>query len=351
VALAQTPLAAASGVNTLWSYAVPASTDVRAVVDANFSAASGDRWIGSLACTAKRIGSGALAVTGQAMGAALELTDSAWAPAWVAVGNTLSLQVTGDTSYQIVPRGVVRYQTTDTSGDPSISALAAARAAVLGDAPELLFYADVGTTPSSPSIGDNVTAWADQSGTGLSLTAIAGREPHYGLDGTWPYLQLTDALDVATDEIVCVTTGTRVFRFTLDSTAAGTFGILFYRENEAIAIHTGAGFNQDGSNIMVAVNASWISVGAMQNGKHCYELRLNSTAQTVTLYIDGTIVGSPVAMGAFNAPGGLLRLGFGSTGYATIGNLYGFTVQDGAGTDAQMNRWITMSELAWGEND
>lgn len=116
-----TPINPGAGTLTLWSRAIGASIDIEVEVRAHFSNAAGERWIGTLACVAKRVGSGALVIVVQLARAPWILDDAAWAPVFEVSGNTLRLRMTADATAGITPRGEISYRETDTSGDPILT--------------------------------------------------------------------------------------------------------------------------------------------------------------------------------------------------------------------------------------
>jgi len=115
--VALTPGGAATTIHTI---AVPASRDIDVTAELQCSAddgSAGKRLRGSVVCTAKRYGSGALAITSQSAALPWACDDALWLPQFVPSSNDLLLQMTPDTTYTTQVRGRVRYEVTDTSGD------------------------------------------------------------------------------------------------------------------------------------------------------------------------------------------------------------------------------------------
>jgi len=181
-AVALDPGGAATTIHTI---AVPASRDIDVIAELQCSAddgSAGKRLRGSVVCTAKRYGSGALAITSQSAALPWILDDALWLPQFVTSSNNLLLQVTPDTTYTTQVRGRVRYEVTDTSGDvePSIHDEAwffAQVAALLGSKIIDQFATPTGTTDVTGITGDNglVMANADTGRYTVGTIGTQGR--------------------------------------------------------------------------------------------------------------------------------------------------------------------------------
>lgn len=242
--------------------------------------------------------------------------------------------------------GFIKSSSFDGTLYPTLSALDAARLAVYNDNPYFLYYSDVGLTPSAPIINEQITGWTGQTTTSPNLTFV--RTPLFGIDSNQrPYVDLLSSRNSTTYGYNNPITGSRTIRFTLDSIANDIFGILSSRQSEYICVHAGTTPFANGNNIMVVVNANWFAIGAMQDGKHCYEIRLDATAKTAQLFVDG-IANPTINVGTYITPATTNMYILGSpTTYAPTGKLYGYAYQEGIGTDAQMMNWVNMSRLAW----
>jgi hypothetical protein len=348
-AVSSTPIPALSGSSTLWSTAVAASTDVTVAARLDCSAYSGDRCSGTLHCVARRVGSGALSVISQAFGAAVELTDPNWDPRFDTDSNTLRLRLTADDSYAISPRGLVQVFTSDTSADDPTPSITVARAAVLADGALVLLYSDTGILEADAVPGNDVTAWANQNTAGPSATFAAGHRAKYRLDGAVPYLEFSTALQVSGTFVGNVDYGDCVYRWTIDAAASGDAEFfVFHAGAELIVIHSGSSYPSSGNKVGVIFdNSGYTIVGTMAEGKHDYELR--KTGTTAQFFVDG-VGQTPVTFTPGTPASGSLILGSNGAPYANH-HMYGFCAQRTAGTDAQMNRWIAMSQMAWGPHD
>jgi len=332
------------GSNPGLPFPVPPSTVVRAEVDLMCSAAGQKFLTGTLVCTAHRIGSASLIVTSQSLGIPLEVTDITWNPIWVANGNSLELQISGDPLYKFNVRGHVRIYTTDVSADDQTpDGLLVARAAILADSPEQLYYADT----LGLADGALVPTWPDASGASRNLSFAAGHQGTYSsaLKG----VTCTTALavtGVAAGAAGATSDFTLRWTMTLSS-ASGAGELLFLcpGTNQYVGIHCATGFNSAGSNVGYSQAAPGGGpVGLCVVGKHNYELRVSRTNSTVILYVDG-VAGSlvtGVAQAILTNPWGI---GFGS--YYLNCVLHGWCVQASVGDDTQMQHWLTMSGIAW----
>jgi hypothetical protein len=354
VNITETPISGGSGTATLWSRPIAESTDIEVDVRAStFSTASGKRWTGTLTCTAKRAGAGALTITSQAASVPWILDDSLWSPIFDTSGDTLRFRITADATASIVPRGSITFREVSTSSDPAIPALPAARAAVVADGYAQLYFADTGLTPSNPSVGTNITAWADQSGHNRHLAAAAGDEPRYALDGSWPYLDLR--ADVGAFMIegsgLFPPPSDMTFRWTIEKTDNGTASIeiLTALTTFWVFLHNGNTNLSSGTSIALPNVGTVGILAACPTGKHDIELRLNRSTFTATLYIDGVLSGTKAY--ADFTPARYPTLGYTGSQYQPVAHIYAWAFKDSLGTDAEMTRWITFSQLAFGAHD
>jgi len=354
VNITETPISGGSGTSTLWSRAIGESTDIEADVRAStFSTASGKRWTGTLTCTAKRTGAGALTITSQAASVPWILDDSLWSPVFDTSGNSLRFRITADATASIVPRGSVTFREVVTSSDPAIPALPAARAAVVADGYSMLYFADTGLTPSTPSVGTDITAWADQSGNNRHLAAAAGDQPKYGLDGSWPYLDMTQAVGAFMNcaGAPAPAVGDMVFRWTIEKTDNGTASIEIISAMGSfwIFLHNGSTNLSSGTNIALPNVGTVGALAACPTGKHDIELRLTHSTLIATLYVDGVLAGTK----SYTDFTPTIAPTLGYTGSANQPNMhiYAWGFKAGAGTDAEMNRWLAFSQLAFGAHD
>lgn len=329
--------------------AVPVSTLVQIEIDAAFSAAGSKIFSGTLIGSAKRIGSGALSIDAQALAAGTVLSDSLWNPQLIANGNSLEFHITADSLYEINPRGAVRITATDMSGDASVSALALARAVVLADAPTILLYSDVGTTPSTPSDGTLITGWADQSGNGHDYVAASGNEATYRVPSRLEMLLATGVSYTCTD---AMSSGSVTYRWRMKPAVPATHGILFQRHDapHQVIVSSGATWNSDGSNIFIIVDGTSRLLGTQLAGMHDYEIRLDDSTHTAQLFVDGigqdTISISTMSINAYTP-----FVGYNNTSYGPAADFYGVSISVGVGTNDEMNHWIAMATLAWGAHD
>jgi hypothetical protein len=175
--VAETALSPGGSATTIHTIAVAASRDISVIADLRLSAddgSAGKRCNGSVVCTAKRYGSGALAITSQSAALPWVCDDPLWLPQFVTSSNNLLLQVTPDVSSTIQVRGRVRYELTDTSADVSPQA-----AAVFAAAVESLFSTrliDQFILPTAS--GSDVTGWTGAT-SGKALANTVGT--HFSL--------------------------------------------------------------------------------------------------------------------------------------------------------------------------
>lgn len=342
-----------SGTGTLWSRAIAEGTIVE--VEIRIQATNGtEDWLGYVTCLVKRATGGSVSILSQTHSSPWRLDDPTWAPVFDISSNALRLRVVSDATGTIVSRlqEKVRVQTII---DATVTD-AEARAAVIADGYAGVYFADAGLTPASPNVGDDVTAWADQSGSGRNMSLQAGYRPKYRLDGDGdPYLEMqstTGVYGVPSGSAPC--TGARVYRWVTDPTteASGNFSILFGRNNDCVAIHA-SGFGSGGSGVVVSTGGAWTVIGNMQSGRHCYEIRIFDVEggdAAVTLHVDGMLVGTQTL--AYTATSSVVCIGL-STSYPAKGagvHAMAFKDYNAATVDAEMARWNAFSLVAWGAN-
>jgi hypothetical protein len=335
-----TSIPTAAGATTALPYAVPPSTMADMAITCQFSANGGAKvFNGTLVGTARRVGSAAPTIT-QSLTVPLELTDSAWNPRLVVVENTVDLQVTSDVNYQIVPSGSVSIR----SVSADVITLATARASVLTDSPAQLYYADT----LALSDGAPVLTWPDASGNAHTITFASGKRGTYAAASKG--LTCTTALAVVGAAAGTPgATGDFTLRWTMTLVAAsGTGGLLFLvaGNNQYVGIQSATSFNTSGDKIVYSHAASGGgALGTGVAGTHDYELRVNKDGGTGVLYIDGAAGTAFTGVTQYALTG---TFGIGLTGQTPANCvLHGYAVQASVGTDAQMDRWIAMSAIAW----
>jgi hypothetical protein len=352
-----TTLIHGTGANTLWSMAVPVATTVTVEVDADCYAGTNagiatKKWRGVLSCVASRAGSGALSIDTQAAGVPWVLTDSSWNPRFNVSGNTLQLLMTADTASDVLCNLAVSVKTKSTADSPAVAVdpLVAARATVLADGPSALYYADVGVLPGGLVTDGDAQGWQDQSASGgHHVTFYSGRYPklrNIGGIKSLEFLQAAALYSTVAGTVDAVNSYT--LRFTYTGTANGTAGLLFNRPETIISIHSGTSWNNDGANIVAGFGGAYHVLGAMQDGTHCYEIRVNKPALTAQLFVDGVAAAAPVSFDVINAPSAPFSLGWASTSQFATGKMHGWCIQESIGDATQMAHWNTMSHLAWG---
>jgi hypothetical protein len=353
-------IAVGAGETAIWSYPIPASSVVRVCIDADCYASTGaglpqKHWSGPLVAIARRDGTAAAALDYSGAGSPWKLDDPDWDPHFELSGNSLVATVVGDADAEIVVKLSVEVKVTATTGavDPPLDPIGDAWDALLADGFGQLYRADFGTTPESPTAGDSVSAWADQSGWERHLSAGTGDKPVWRVDGSD-----NGRLEIAPDVVVKMNvagtaccTGDHTYIWTEDSTAAGTFGVLFQRAASTIAVHTGAGFNSSGSNVMLSMGGTWTPVGVMQDGLHTYALTVDYAGDGLSasciLTVDGTPQ-APVTVPATAYPSAALSIGYDGASYA--GNtdwLYGWGAVDGVAS-GPIAHFRTFATLKWG---
>jgi hypothetical protein len=145
--------------------------------------------------------------------------------------------------------------------------------------------------------------------------------------------------------------GDMVFRWTIEKTANAT---------ASIEIITAMGpfwvfLHNDVTNLSSGTSIALPNVGtvgvlaACPTGKHDIELRLTHATLIATLYIDGTLVGTK-AYTDFT-PSVAPTLGYTGSQYQPNAHIYAWGFKAGAGTDAEMTRWLAFSQLAFGPHD
>jgi hypothetical protein len=355
-----TSVAAGAGETTIWSYPIPASSVVKAYLEGDCYASTGaglaqKHWTGPLVAIARRDGTAAAALDCSGAGTPWKLDDSDWDPHFELSGNNLVASIVGDDSAEIVVKFSVETEIVETTGapDPVVDPIAVAWSVLLADGFGQLYRADMGTAPESPTAGDSVAAWADQSGGERHLSAGAGDEPVWRVDGSD-----NGRLEIAPTVVVKMSVagatccaGDHTIVWTEDSTASGTFGVLFQRSGETIAVHTGAGFNSSGSNVMITLGGTWTPIGVMQDGLHTYALAVDyapdGLSASCVLTVDGTAQ-APVTVPATVYPSGPTSIGYDGASYA--GNtdwLYGWGVVDEV-ANGPAAHFRTFANLKWG---
>jgi hypothetical protein len=362
--LVETPLAKGSSVVSIPTVAnkqptlpleVAPNTVVSLAVDAEFSAGDGNLWVGTLFATARRVGSGDLTLLTMAMSAGTILSNPDWNPEIVQVGNALELHVTESPNCQIVPRGFVRASSFSTANDPEpTDPLVVARAAVLADDPQFLLYSDVGLSPDPHPAGTPILVVADQSAHGNDFGKGDREAPQFGLDGggkpflnfdlhlypNWAWLQSSAP---ACDRLKsCSLRWTMVVTDRTSATGLWlitTGGLYLWGHNYTVTGAVAKCILNDGTN-QTAFDV------AIPEGKHCYELRVNRTTQKATLIID-RVAGTPINF--INATMPQTPIYIANFADAPM-HLYGMEYQEHLGTDEENDRWIAMSQLAWGNN-
>jgi hypothetical protein len=347
-----------TGTATLWS--MPIDTAIAATIEIAATAYGGvvagvttKRWIGTLGCLASREGAGALLLESPTAGAPWKLSDPLWNPVFDTAGNTVRFRLTADTNLDVRCKFTVsiKGESTADSLPQIIPPLDVARAAVLADNPTALYYCDVGVLPNGLAPDGDVTGWRDQSAAGAHhQTFYAGRYPKYrDVAGVKSLEFLSTAALYSTVVGAANATGDYTLRFTYTGIANGTCGLLFGRTGTIISIHAGTSWNNDGANIVATFGGAAHVLGAMQDGCHNYEIRVDKAGMTAQLFVDAVAASAPVAFDVISIPTEPLALGWASTvSVVAVGKLHGFGVQDSLGDATQMGHWNTMAHLAWG---
>lgn len=345
-ALPQTAIISGSGTTALWSYTVPVSTDIIVAIDPApaFSDASGRRWSGAIECRARRIGSGSLVVDPPQFAGGIFLSPNFLSPTFAANGNTLEFRVTANVDgYDVIPRATVSVVTCSTASDP-VSSLVALRATVLADSPTRLYYADVGLTPATPSVGNSITAWADQSTNAAATTCAAIT---YALDGVYPNL-LSQGLGYTATAAAAPAHGNWTFCWTSTKTnpATATQELLFASGSGRLAImlHSAPSSWATGTHVVVFDGTNVYDLGVCPTGKHHFGVTLNHSTMQATLYIDG-VAGTPITYTEGPAPTSYWYFGAGAFGPQC--NLFGWEVIASVSTTA-IAHWYAMATVAWG---
>jgi hypothetical protein len=364
-AIAQIPIVYNSGVNTLTfddgspcSWVVPPWGEVNVtVVQACLSSKEPSRWCGTMFCRARRIGANALTITVQQNSGDLEVTDPAWLVQFVAVGNTLYLQVNSDAhGFDIIPRGLVQVVRYDTSADPAGTSPAALRSQFFGFGQDYGFSANQSTTPAVPTPGTLITAIGDISGhPGRNMTIAAGDRPEFLVDGNGHgYLHLTPAVGCVLLPAGAAPAGntshTIYWIWQQDANATPTQEIHFSTGSGRLQIwgHLNPPDSAVGTHLCLNSGSTRWDLGPMPNGLVSFTCVLDRVALLAQLYVNGVAAMPPFSYtdtAGYTQP---WQFGYNSTLYGANGRLYDWAWKNAVASPAEIQLWHQIAQVAYG---
>jgi len=270
-----------SGTHTLWSKSISAATNVSVEATLACSAddgISGKELSGVLTCTAKRKGTGALAITSQAAAVPWLLDDLAWNPIFDIGGNDLRLRLTSDSLCIIKPRGSVRIELVDTSADaPKPVVPLATQLLALG-------FTHVWLSDGISLSGSNVDHWLGSSASLAESTAYSMVNATLGGKGA----VVTSGANESSLQATGLGTIKSVWVVATTSTALPYHGYKALATNVSVSDHIMVAA-QDTTNWYISTGwthyKDGVATEALTAGNHIYEA--NNSLSTVTDLIVG----------------------------------------------------------------